>query len=166
MPFDFIVLSDGPLQALSSTFGSDKAGIPVVIPEDVVVPHHGGDGGLYPTKIGPAILGYMVNPSDDANDLIVEIQYHHLWMTQYHGTDMEELWTPITKHRLTGGVRRTCWEVISSKLIRPSVAPFEVPGYPLHLPNEEGDYRQNISFSVLSGQGTVTFSDIVLMFRW
>lgn len=167
MPFDFIVLSDGPLSPLSSTAGSDKAGIAVVIPEDVVTPHHHGDGDLYPTKIGPAILAYMVDPSDDAKDLIFEIQYHHLWFTQYHGGEgIEELWTPITRHRLTGGVRRGYWEVISSKLIRPSVAPFEVPGHLPHLPDEEGDYRQNVSFSVLSGHGTVTFSDIVLLFRW
>ena len=164
MPFDFIVLSDTPLPALSSTFGSDKAGIAVVIPEDVVVPHHDSDG--VPTRIGPAILGYMVNPSDDANDLVVEIQYHHLWMTQFHGIENQELWTPITRHRFSGGVRRGCWEVISSKLIRPSVAPFEVPGYPPHSIHDVGDYRQNVSFSVLSGHGTVTFSDIVLLFRW
>jgi hypothetical protein len=167
MPSDFIVLRDEPLQALSSAPGPDKAGVAIVIPEDMVVPHHHGDGGLYPTRIGPAVLAYMIDPSDDAKDLVFEIQYHHLWFTQYHGPEgIEELWTPITRHRLTGGVRRGYWEVISSKLIRPSVPPYEVPGHPPHLPNEEGNYRQNVSFTVLSGHGSVVFSDIVLFFRW
>ncbi len=168
MPFDFIVLKDGPLvprlvQETAST-ASLQAYVEVLIPENVVIPHHDSHGN--PKKIGPAILAYMVDPSDDAKDLIYEINLHHMWFSQMHGADVEDLWTPLTSPRLTGGVRRGYWEVISSQLLRPSVAPFNVPGYPTLHPANEGTYIQSIHFKVVSGHGTVTFSDIVLLFRW
>jgi len=138
----------------------------VHIPEDSVIPlpEPGGN----PVKIGPTILAYMVNPSSGAENLKYEIKFYHRWIAQHHAIpplpgQSEDIWTPITSGELSGGVRRGCWEAISSNLLRLDIAPFNVPGF--STAHSDGSFSQSVEFSVTSGHGSVTFSDVVLWFR-
>lgn len=149
---DYIVIRDSNFEPIVGDLLTAPA-FPVNLPPDGVVFNE------------PSILAYVANPSSGANDLNYQIMYRIVW--QGETTDEYKQWDRvIATGQLIGGVKRGLWEVVSGGVMRPSVissdSPVNVPDYGTR---DYGTLSQSVVFQVLSGNGTVRFSDVVIWFQ-